>query len=194
VLTVVEVVPSAAELAASPRDRTAMACAAYGSEVFAHWCADLLAGRAGYEDPDRPSITWLGGRHAVAELRRGPLAERGQDYWPRVWAARALLYTWVPDAAPAVQRALTDTAWRVRELAAKVARLRELGEAADVLAALAHDPTGRVRAAAIRALGAIGEAEHAPAIRAGADDAEPAVRHAAERALAELRDRLDRDL
>jgi len=47
VLTVVQVAPSPAVLAASPRERTATACAACGSEVFVHWCADLLAGHAG---------------------------------------------------------------------------------------------------------------------------------------------------
>ncbi|MCI0689485.1 MAG: HEAT repeat domain-containing protein [Sporichthyaceae bacterium] len=166
----------------------------HGQDLIAAWAAELLAGVVAYDDPELPPVTWLGGRHAAAELRRGPLAERGQEYWPRVWAARALLYVWLPRAGPAVVRALADPAWRVREMAAKVAKLREIGEAGDGLAELVDDPVPRVRVAAVRALGAVGEAEHAPAVHTAIDDPEPAVRRAAETALGELRNRLDRDL
>jgi hypothetical protein len=50
-----------------------------------------------------------------------------QEYWFRVWAARGLLYVWIPTAEPAVLAGLHDPAWRVREMCAKVARRRALG-------------------------------------------------------------------
>jgi HEAT repeats len=177
-----------------PQLLVAEACAAYGADAVAGWCAGLLTGAVAYDDPGSPSVLWIGGRHAAAELRRGQVVERGQDYWPRVWAVRALRYAWTPSAAAAVARALADPAWRVREMAAKVAGLREVGEAADGLAALLADEVPRVRVAAARALGAVGEAEHAPALRDALDDPEPSVRRAAEAALEELRRRLDRDV
>jgi len=52
----------------------------------------------------------------------------------------------------------------------------------------------RVRAAAARALGAVGEAEHAAAVRAMLDDEDEAVRDRGEKALAAMPRRLDRHL
>jgi HEAT repeat protein len=60
------------------------------------------------------------------------------------------------------------------------------------LAPLLADPVPRVRAAAARAVGAVGEAEHAPALRALTKD--PLVRDTAARALGRLAERLDRPL
>jgi HEAT repeat protein len=186
--------PSPEDLRGHPRHRIQQACAVHGSQEVARWCAELLTRQVAYDDPHLPSLTWLGGAHAATELRRGELEARGQDYWPRVWAARGLLHIWTPETSPAVVQALTDPAWRVREMAAKVVRRYEIGEAADRLDALLADDVPRVRAAALRALAVVGEAEHATAIRIGADDAEPAVRAAAVAALAELERRLDRPL
>ncbi len=188
------VVSDPRELRPHPRQLVAEACGQYGATTIAQWCADLLDGSVAYDDSTKPSLTWLGGAHAEAEIRRGDMAERGQDYWARVWAARGLLYVWVPQAVPAIVDALSDPAWRVREMAAKVVRLREIGEAADALQDLVTDDVPRVRAAAVRALGAVGEGEHAEAVRDAFDDAQPSVRRAADLSLAELRRRLDRDL
>lgn len=185
-------VPS--DLNVAPRVLLAQACQAYGEGVVARWCADLLDGTIGYDDPNGLPLTWIGGRGAVAQLALGPLAERGSDYWPRVWAARGLRYAWDPAAAPAVVAALADPAWRVREMAAKVAGQRELGEAADALAGLVGDPVPRVRVAAVRAIGVTGEAEHAEVVRSAGDDPEPTVRRAVQVALGQLRRRLDREL
>ena len=129
---------------------------------------------------------WLGEAHAEAFLE----GREKSQYWPRVWAARALLYAWTPQAAPAVVTALGDESWRVREMALKVVRLREIGEAADVAADLAGDEVERVRKAAVRALAVIGEAEHAEAVRDLVGD--PFAGRDAELALKQLRDRLDR--
>ena len=180
-----------ADLDRPPKELVTEACARYGTDAVARWCADLLLKRAALDDPD---LTLIGGRHAAAELARGGLARPGQEYWPRVWAARALRYAWTPAAAPAVVAALDDPAWRVREMAAKVVAQRELGEAGDALAPLVLDGIPRVRAAAVTALGAVGEAEHADAVHAARDDPEPAVRAAADAALARLRRRLDREV
>jgi hypothetical protein len=168
------------------------ACATHGTATIARWCADLLLGRVAPDDPSSPTLVWIGG--AAAELRRGDIRERGQDYWARVWAARALRYAWTPGLEPAVVRGLTDPAWRVREMSAKVSGQREIGEAGDALADLVADEVPRVRAAAVRALGAVGESEHVEAVRDALDDPESSVRRAAEQALALLRRRLDRPL
>ncbi len=159
------------------------------------WCTDLLAGRVGPADPDRPPLTWLG----------GPLDARG------CWASTAtrtrstrtgcgsgapagLLHCYEPLAARDVVAALADGSWRVREMAAKVAARWLVGEAADALVPLVGDEVPRVRAAAVRALGEVGEGEHAEAVHDAQDDPEGAVRRAAETALARLRARLDRDV
>jgi HEAT repeat protein len=63
-----------------------------------------------------------------------------------------------------------------------------------VLAELATDPVSRVRAAAARALGLVGESEHADALGNLLADLDSAARVAAERALRVLSRRLDRDL
>jgi len=157
----------------SPRELVREASRRYGEDHIARWCAGLLRG----EPPgDEPALSWLGGKPGWAE------------YWTRVWGARGLLYSWVPDAAPAVVGALTDPAWRVREMAAKVVRLREIGEAADPLSTMATDDMPRVRLAAVRALAKVGEAEHAAAIRALL----PEQPGACEKALRDLALRLDR--
>ncbi len=82
--------------------------------------------------------------------------EGGRDgYWPRVWAARALLYVWDGAAEPAVVHATTDTSWRVREMAAKVIGHHRLEGAFSAAVCLQDDPVARVSAAALRAIQSI---------------------------------------
>ncbi|WP_420115180.1 HEAT repeat domain-containing protein [Pseudactinotalea sp.] len=125
------------------------------------------------------------------------MRESGAQYFPRVWAARAMRYVRhesgpAGDAAlAALMTGLADEHWRVREMSAKVVALHEVGAAADALPPLLHDETPRVRAAAARALGAAGEHEHLSMVDAASDDTDPGVVRAAERALARLRLRLD---
>ena len=95
-------------------------------------------------------MTWLGGAHAAALNARRE--SRELDYFPRVWAARALLYAWDPSAEPAVIGGLRDPAWRVREMCAKVVRVRGIAAARPILERLESDPVARVREAATRAL------------------------------------------
>ena len=83
-------------------------------------CCVRLLGR---QDADDALVFTIGGPGARAVL------DGGQQYWLRVWAPRALLYSWDEMARAAVLDALADEAWRVREMAAKVVARRLLGEA-----------------------------------------------------------------
>ena len=113
-------------------------------------------------------------------------------YWIRVWAARAFLYVWRDDVVDALRVAASDPAWRVREHVARITAQRELGQLVDALLPDLDHELPRVRAAAVRAVGAAGEYEHADAIRPLADDPDQTVRAAVERALTNLETRLDR--
>lgn len=175
-----------------PVERVRNACARWGEAVVASDCAALL--RSG---------TVLDGRLLDLAMALGELTDRdwfeagkppGHAYWARVWAARALLYVWTDEAAPAVVTALADEQWRVREMAAKVTARREIGTAADRLAGLSADPVPRVRAAAACGLAEVGEAEHADVLHRLAEDPDPLVARTAGAALGRLSRRLDRDL
>jgi HEAT repeat protein len=69
-----------------------------------------------------------------------------------------------------------------------------VGAAAAELRARCSDDVPRVRAAAVRALAVVGEAEDADAVRECLDDPESSVAAAAERALQAMSKRLDRAL
>ena len=179
-----------ADPSAHPRDLVHEAVRDHGMHAVVDTCLALLDGNDDYEMLPVP-LSYLGGAHAVAQLRRGQLAQREQDHWPRVWAARALRYVWLAYAERPLVGALQDPAWRVQEMAAKVAALRELGSAAERLAPLVGSPVSRVRVAAVRALGVVGEYEHAQLLRE-VHDTDPAVQVATDGALRALRLRLDR--
>ena len=125
-------------------------------------------------------LLWVGGHHAQGILDGAPPL-----YWPEVWGARAFLYVWHDSALPGIDAGLTNQAWRVREMCLKVIATRELALAASVRPLLA-DENARVRAAAARALGAVGEPSDATAIRELFRDPEIDVRRAAQRAHATL--------
>lgn len=171
---------------ARPHPRVAVqeACERWGEADVARRSAALIGAAL---DPEL--VGFLGGVSAANESWMSSSANR---YWPRVWGARALLYAWDPAAIEGVIAGFTDDQWRVREMCAKVAALREISEAADAAAGLTTDETARVRAAALRVLGAVGEAEHAPAAQAALADPERTVRAAAGAALDQLEERLDR--
>jgi HEAT repeat protein len=65
---------------------------------------------------------------------------------------RGLLWLWDDSTTQPVVYALTDAAWRVREMAAKVAARHQVDAALDVLPSLRDDPVARVRAAAAKAI------------------------------------------
>jgi hypothetical protein len=175
----------------TPAERVAAACDRWGDATVVRRCAAQLgAGPAAPTGELLDLATVLGGLRDPAFLTGG--RPPGNAYWARVWAARALRYAWDDSATPAVVAALDDEHWRVREMAANVVADRELAEAADRLVGLLGDGTPRVRAAAARALGRVGEGEHGEALRCAIDDPDVAVARAATTALRTMSRRLDR--
>ncbi|KUL24379.1 HEAT repeat domain-containing protein [Actinoplanes awajinensis] len=135
----------------TPRQSIAAECVRNGPAAVVKACLRLIADGEG----DPGMILVLGGpagRHFIG----GP--PRDDRYWLRVWGLRGLLWNWDDRAVPAVRTALADEAWRVREMAAKVAARHLVGDALPELAGLAADPTPRVRAAAARATRLLTEA------------------------------------
>ena len=134
----------------TPRESVERECCDRGKPAVIDGCLALLSGAT---DVDPTLIYALGGppaRWAVSGEESGP------DYWLRVWAARGLLWAWDERALPAVETALGDPAWRVREAAAKIAARHRLGGLLQALEALRdQDPNHRVASAADRAIACI---------------------------------------
>jgi hypothetical protein len=132
--------PSRSLWGLTPRESIELECARRGTADVVAGCVGLLR----QQQADDALVFAIGGPGARSVL------DGGQQYWLRVWAARALLYAWDDMAREAMLDALTDEAWRVREMAAKVVARRLLGEALAAVAALRQDPVARVRLAAER--------------------------------------------
>lgn len=113
------------------------------------------------------------------------------DHWVRSWGARGLLHLWDESASAAVVAGLADEHWRPAEMCLKVAARHEVAGAGDGAVALSTHELPRVRAQAMRALGAVGDTEHVAAVRDRLDDADEEVRRQAARALERLSARLD---
>ncbi len=175
-------------LGGSPAERVALGVQRWGEQRFVELCVELQRTMSWRDEPDL--LSYIAGLHGRRFVEFGP---GRQGYWLRTWPLRAFLYAWTDDAAPTVLAALADEHWRVREMAGKVAVRREIGEAADGAYRLLNDPIARVRAAAARVIGAVGEAEHADRLRQLTLDPDTAVADQAERALVTLAERLDAD-
>ena len=130
----------------TPRQNIQAECERRGRDAVVAGCISLLDAQGG----DEALIIALGGEAAGYVLSGGEGGPGG--YWPRVWAARGLLHAWSDAATPAVIRATSDDAWRVREMAAKVIAKHKVGDALDSVVALSDDRVPRVRAAASRAV------------------------------------------
>lgn len=130
----------------TPRQRVEAECARRGKLAVVCGCVDLLEAR----EADDALVVALGG--LPAEYVLGGREGGREGYWPRVWAARGLLYAWDDRATATVVRATTDDAWRVREMAAKVIARHGLGDALSAVAELRDDQVPRVRSAADRAV------------------------------------------
>ena len=130
---------------AGPRQSVESLAAEHGRDVLVAACRDLLVGRP--VDPE--IILGLGGPPARWAVHGG---EPGPDYWLRVWALRGLLWVWDDAAGAVVLTALSDEAWRVREMAAKVAARHRVDAALETLVVLQQDPVERVRVVAGRAV------------------------------------------
>ncbi|MBP2380721.1 HEAT repeat domain-containing protein [Brachybacterium sacelli] len=186
--------PDAADVAAAtPPVRAHAAARALGVRELASWCAEILVGALDLTDQDRHDARWIAGKAWTGWGDPDSWSGRGLDHWPRVWAARTLLHSWDPVATLAVEQGLADEAWRVREMCAKVVARYEVGSAAPECARCAEgDAVPRVRVESLRALGAVGEIEHAPSVLTAVHHEDPTVVRAAERALERMEARLDR--
>jgi hypothetical protein len=136
----------------TPRQRIGSECRRRGTPALVAGCVALLAGFP----VDDKLILALGGLPASSVLDGYNGGRSG--YWPRVWAARALLYAWDDTATRCVISATGDASWRVREMATKVIARQQLGDALQAVANLRNDPVPRVREAADRALRVLAEA------------------------------------
>lgn len=102
----------------------------------------MLQGR----EVDDGLVVALGG--AAADYVLGGHEGGKEGYWPRVCAARGLLYAWDDRAIAAIIRATADDAWRVREMAAKVVARYRIDDALNAMVDLQGDKVPRVRSAA----------------------------------------------
>ena len=127
----------------TPRQRIEAECQRRGKTAVVAGCIELLGGR----EVDTELGVVLGGAHAPAVLEG-----RDKPYWLRVWAARGLLWAWDDVAVPSLVDAMSDEAWRVREMACKVVARNLVDDALPAVVGLADDPIPRVRAAASRAV------------------------------------------
>lgn len=178
-----------------PREVILAACAEYGEDVVIDWCVAFLTGEISGEDAygaDLPKLVAITGFANPGGWSQP--VDPVNYYWIRVWAARAFLYIWRDDVVDALLTVADDPAWRVREHVARIAAQRELGQLIDALLPMLDHELPRVRAAAVRAVGAAGEFEHAEAVAELRDDPDNAVRVAVERALERLAKRLDREV
>lgn len=154
----------------------------YGEQTVIARSLSLLDGK--YEGED--FLLFVGGEHARGILNGAPSL-----YWPELWGLRALQYVWDDSAISPVLRSLSNPAWRVREMGCRVIAVRGL-PAADELLPLLADGTPRVRAAAARALGAVGSMENLESVRALTKDTMLEVRRAAQQGIDTLRSRFPR--
>jgi len=121
----------------------------------------LLAGTVRGPDlvltPYRGVLLDIGDGHA--ERLMSDESGRRLDYWPRVWAARALAYVGNKTAGSALLAALGDDHWRVRMMAIQtVGRLGIEGATLELVDRL-NDEHPRVRSAAVLALERVGTEE-----------------------------------
>ena len=159
-----------------------------GPQRFSEVCVSLLLG-ADRED-HLEVLPWLTGHSwAPGEAVRDRAVWK--DHWLRTWGARGLLHVWDDAATEAVVAGLADDDWRPAEMCLKVVARHEVAGAGDGAAALADHPLPRVRVAAMRALAAVGDTEHAEVVAAGRHDPDADVRRAADRAWEALSMRLD---
>jgi HEAT repeats len=151
-------------------------------------CVDLLEGadRTAYV----PELRYLSGHEwSDDDPVRDPAVWK--DYWVRTWGARGLLYCWGDGASAAVVAGLADEHYRPAEMCLKVSARHDVAGTGPGAALLTRHELPRVRVAAVRALGVVGDTEHASAALALVDDPEESVRAQAVRAYAQMAQRLD---
>lgn len=129
----------------TPRQSVEAECRRTGLDEVVAQCMAILGGHDFDED-----FLWIIGGPGARSVLEGREGGAG-GYWPRTWAARALLYAWGDRATSTVLAATADESWRVREMAAKVIARHGIDDGLDAVGALITDPVPRVRAAATRA-------------------------------------------
>lgn len=152
----------------------------YGEQAVEQKAIALLRG----DNAGKDFLLYAGGRHGLGILDGAPPL-----YWPELWGARSLLYVWDESAAPLIVAGLSNQAWRVREMCARVVLERGI-PAVPELVRLANDENARVRSAALRALAAQGTAEHHSVIAQHFSDRDKSVRPVAQQARDTLNARL----
>jgi HEAT repeats len=159
-----------------------------GRERLVDVCCDLLAGadRTSYV----PELRYLTG-HAWESGDPTFDASVWKDYWVRTWGARGLLHCWSDRATDAVVAGLGDEHYRPAEMCLKVSAGHEVSGSGPGAAALTTHELARVRAAAARTLGVVGDTEHAGALAALVHDPDESVREHAARAYERMAERLD---
>lgn len=172
--------PHAVNLELPIAARIAAASERHGEAVIVERAVSLIEGN----NEGKEFLLIVGGEHAQGILDGAPVL-----YWPELWGTRALLHAWDDSAADAVRSALSNQAWRVREMATRVVATRRI-EAHDQLVALLTDETARVRASAARALGTVGSADDIEAMSALVKDEDIEVRRSAQQSVEALRKRL----
>lgn len=158
-------------------ERVELAAAHFGEAELISRAIGLLEGRNEGEE----MLLFAGGRHAQGILDGAPAL-----YWPELWGARIFLYRWDASAVASVISGMSNQAWRVREMCLRVCALRMVGDV-PAFAARLSDPNARVRAAAIRAIAAVGAEADAAAVEPALRDRDIDVRRVAGEALKALR-------
>src|SRR5690625_4044170 len=115
--------------------RIAAAVETLGYTTLVDWAMRLLSGQTTPGADSDPDISLLGGMDAI------------EPYMGRVWAGQALLHAWHHKADDAVQLALDDDAWQVREIAAQLAAHHALDYTAELVQLLTDDAYPHVRIA-----------------------------------------------
>jgi HEAT repeat protein len=159
-----------------------------GRARFVEVCTDLLAGadRTAYV----PELRYLTGHGwAAGDPVFDPVVWK--DYWVRTWGARGLLYCWDDVATRAVVEGLADEHYRPAEMCLKVSARHDVAGSGPGAALLTRSELPRVRAAAVRALGVVGDTEHVQDVVALLGDPEASVREHAARAYEQLASRLE---
>ncbi|MGV8877177.1 MAG: HEAT repeat domain-containing protein [Rhodoglobus sp.] len=171
--------PHAVDLELPIAARIAAASERHGEDVIVDRAISLIEGN----NEGKEFLLIVGGEHAQGILDGAPVL-----YWPELWGTRALLHAWNDNAADAVLAALSNQAWRVREMATRVVATRRL-DARTQLLALLDDETPRVRAGAARALGTVGTAADIEPVAALVKDEDIEVRRSAQQATEAIRKR-----
>src|SRR5690625_1939753 len=118
--------------------RIAQAVETLGYTTLVDWAMRLLSGETTPDAESDPDIKLLGGMDAI------------EPYMARVWAGQALLHAWHHQATDAVQTALADEDWQVRELAVQLLGHPQLPFVDELVLLLADDAYPYVRLAAAR--------------------------------------------